>query len=1096
MKHRFFSFFLFMSIVSIHLSAQQELQKVLPLSPNAASIAKYGEIPVGYFTGVPNISIPIYSIKSKNLTLPLSLNYHAGGNKVEDIASSVGLGWSISNIPSISRRVNGIPDESSGGFFSTYYGETVKSISDRLSFGSTESSSYRAAIYEGQTDTEADIFSFNLEGKSGKFFWDQQTNRFLVTPWSNIKIEFVSGLFKIIDENGSIYWFTVIENSTAAGVAGLPTSTTWWISKIYDPNKTDSLLFNYSYDIQIVNTLNSRYKLVWGSDCDAPQSVSTLSNTGAYSISRIDFNNGYAQFNKEVTIRQDLNGGYALKNIEIYNTNSKLIKKYDFSYVYRGSGQIENKRLLLDNIDETTVGTSEHHKHTFIYESQIDAPSRLSPAQDYWGFYNGVTANTDLIPTANITLLSGPVIIPGADRIVHPEYTQFSILNRIYYPTGGYSDFQYENNTAYKKGLSPKYKNNGAVLQADELDPPSNNYSATFEVNNPPDYVLNGGLGGANANIQVGGMACIGCSLLTLRGLDNTNNNINTTISYNFSYHLPNGNYEMTANFGSQPPDDFKNYYYTIHWKTIDSSSGLNDYVGGLRVKAIKSDDGSGNRIIRSYQYTNGIESDTSSGDIFSTPYFTRYQDHTCMDYSSDGSFAERYSYKIMANPNITQVTHSGCFIGYNTVYEKVDSLGVLGFNEYKFTNRRDIVSENSPFPPPITMETLRGQPLEQNVFRKSGSYYIPVRKIYFEYKDLFLDHLPSFNLKTRLSRDPVYNTGGTMATAPVFDVISYDLVPSWSAISKKTERNYDAIDTTKYAETVTQFDYNNLHLQVAQINEFLSNHKSRKTKLYYPGDADPDNGSNVLGIPQMWDASNQNYQHIVNPVIKTKIYVENTLARQESNTYSYDATNKLILKTRLEVLPVGIQTGKVGYSFSYDKDAQLQNVIQDNDIPKSIIWGYSNYYPIANVNNATPNNIYHTSFEDAEGNSVTDDSKTGRKSRTNGYSKALAGLTNGDFILSYWQKYPNEWILNSSSVTVSSGSFTINLTGQVDEVRFYPKGSQMTTYTYDPLIGKTSECDANNRITYYEYDSFGRLKNIRDQDRNIVKRFDYGYAH
>lgn len=51
-----------------------------------------------------------------------------------------------------------------------------------------------------------------------------------------------------------------------------------------------------------------------------------------------------------------------------------------------------------------------------------------------------------------------------------------------------------------------------------------------------------------------------------------------------------------------------------------------------------------------------------------------------------------------------------------------------------------------------------------------------------------------------------------------------------------------------------------------------------------------------------------------------------------------------------------------------------------------------------------------------------------------------------------------------------------------------------MTTYTYQPLVGMTSQCDIGNRITYYEYDGLQRLKRIRDQDYNILKSLDYQY--
>ncbi|HLZ88470.1 MAG TPA: hypothetical protein VKQ52_14540, partial [Puia sp.] len=56
------------------------------VSPNAAALGKYGELPVSYYTGIPNINIPLYEIKTGSLDLPISLSYHAGGIKVEEIA--------------------------------------------------------------------------------------------------------------------------------------------------------------------------------------------------------------------------------------------------------------------------------------------------------------------------------------------------------------------------------------------------------------------------------------------------------------------------------------------------------------------------------------------------------------------------------------------------------------------------------------------------------------------------------------------------------------------------------------------------------------------------------------------------------------------------------------------------------------------------------------------------------------------------------------------------------------------------------------------------------------------------------------------------
>ena len=67
--------------------------------------------------------------------------------------------------------------------------------------------------------------------------------------------------------------------------------------------------------------------------------------------------------------------------------------------------------------------------------------------------------------------------------------------------------------------------------------------------------------------------------------------------------------------------------------------------------------------------------------------------------------------------------------------------------------------------------------------------------------------------------------------------------------------------------------------------------------------------------------------------------------------------------------------------------------------------------------------------------------------------------------------------------------------TGAIDELRLYPVSALMSTYTYLPFIGLYTESDAINRITYYEYDEFGRLKLIRNEDQNILKVFEYKFS-
>ena len=80
-------------------------------TPEPAQLIRYVDYPVSYSTGIPEISVPLYTVKLRELSLPLSLSYHAGGIKVEDVSGNTGLGWSLVAGGVISRVVNNQPDD-------------------------------------------------------------------------------------------------------------------------------------------------------------------------------------------------------------------------------------------------------------------------------------------------------------------------------------------------------------------------------------------------------------------------------------------------------------------------------------------------------------------------------------------------------------------------------------------------------------------------------------------------------------------------------------------------------------------------------------------------------------------------------------------------------------------------------------------------------------------------------------------------------------------------------------------------------------------------------------------------------------------------
>ncbi len=136
-------------------------QNVIPPSPTAASLGKYGEIPVSMFSGTPNIEIPLFNLESTKLSLPISMSYQATGVKVEEIPGWVGLGWSLNAGGVITRSVRGLADDKNNGYLSycnnipaNFFGVSCQFLMD---------------IAESRYDTEPDVFFFNFAGLTGKF---------------------------------------------------------------------------------------------------------------------------------------------------------------------------------------------------------------------------------------------------------------------------------------------------------------------------------------------------------------------------------------------------------------------------------------------------------------------------------------------------------------------------------------------------------------------------------------------------------------------------------------------------------------------------------------------------------------------------------------------------------------------------------------------------------------------------------------------------------------------------------------------------------------------------------------------------------------
>jgi YD repeat-containing protein len=240
---------------------------------------------------------------------------------------------------------------------------------------------------------------------------------------------------------------------------------------------------------------------------------------------------------------------------------------------------------------------------------------------------------------------------------------------------------------------------------------------------------------------------------------------------------------------------------------------------------------------------------------------------------------------------------------------------------------------------------------------------------------------------------------------------------------------------------------------------------------------------------------------------------------------------------------------------FQYDDYGNLIQQQKNSDVETSYQWGYNNTLPIAKVVNAEYNEIFFDSFEenDLSGkwwtwlgtwSNSTIRSKTGELSlRSTNNSESEVFIYTPELLIdnriskkykaSCWvyshgpsaqlflfysdtdqiQDYTDaeyvtisttgKWTYLEVELTVPSTAKSIfarvdnNSNGTVyyDDLSIYPSDAQMTSYTYDPLIGMTSITDPRGQTVHYEYDGFGRLERIIDHEGNILEEYKYNYA-
>lgn len=330
---------------------------------------------------------------------------------------------------------------------------------------------------------------------------------------------------------------------------------------------------------------------------------------------------------------------------------------------------------------------------------------------------------------------------------------------------------------------------------------------------------------------------------------------------------------------------------------------------------------------------------------------------------------------------------------------------------------------------------------------------------------------------------------------------------------------------TTEYSNgnaltTTTTYHYDNIsHFLPTRTETKGSDGNLYTIKYYYPKD--------LPTTPFMNDLVSGNRlteQVIVERYRGTEQDPYATLLEKAETTYSNtNSPAEDILPSEITTYRTGDVNGqkRVIYEKYSDFGALTQYRTKDGNIPNALLWEHNRLVPIAHVSNAKVDEIAFTGFDEpmidgggwtlTSGTTTAATSKTGERSLSPGSSIQKASVPNGDYVVEFWARPET-----GSSGTVTINGVAVAITGTdwnfyttmrtgasvfvssanvfVDELRLYPVGAQMTSYTYKPLVGMISQTDPNGKVTYFMYDTQGRLQRVTDTDGNILKSYQYNY--
>ncbi len=462
-------------------AARTVSERVVEPSPDVATMRRYTDCPVSYATGSASVDIPLMSLSTPSLSVSLGLSYRCEAKKVEEPAGWVGLGWTLTGLGSVSRQICGMPDDwhlspfklleysNDVNYFNDLLDQKKDANPDRYTVTTPDGKSVSFMILRHGTIEMlgySELSISRVEGADNEF----ATEKFIVTTPEGIVYEYT-------EKERIEYHYDVEPKSGSTHDTYYTATTAWHITKIIAPERSDSIMIDYSKGTTWTKCKSS----------DLYSRSHYWKGEGGNSGSSGDFGFGGISLDRPADMLSRTTGIPSTANTryedpplpKTIRSNSGRIDlefaKSDIPSTHINGTADRLKSIRLTSPDGTVVRKAEldasdsHYSRRFLDKLSIYGENGLVEGYAY-SYYNEDNGFGDVFgypngrptrPTKN-SILDEHLNINETRSIV-PSALNAALLRRVTTETGIATDFVYEPATASLSGLNPLWGDEIAI---------------------------------------------------------------------------------------------------------------------------------------------------------------------------------------------------------------------------------------------------------------------------------------------------------------------------------------------------------------------------------------------------------------------------------------------------------------------------------------------------------------------------------------------------------------------------------------------------------------------------------------------------------